>query len=80
MPSDELPLRRSAIEGPGRAGRPAMIPREILKKIRQIELRTNRIVTDVAIGAGGCATRRAEAEEETSETIVQKIFDELPVP
>jgi hypothetical protein len=25
-----------------------MIPREILKKIRQIELRTNRIVTDSA--------------------------------
>ena len=30
-----------------------MIPREILKKIRQIELRTNRIVT--ATAARGCA-------------------------
>ncbi len=28
-----------------------MIPREILKKIRQIELRTNRIVTGCAKGA-----------------------------
>lgn len=28
-----------------------MIPREILKKIRQIELRTNRIVTEFAAGA-----------------------------
>jgi hypothetical protein len=27
-----------------------MIPREILKKIRQIELRTNRIVTELAAG------------------------------
>lgn len=25
-------------------------------------------------------TNQAEAEEKTSETIVQKIFDELPVP
>jgi hypothetical protein len=27
-----------------------MIPREILKKIRQIELRTNRIVTETLAG------------------------------
>ncbi|MEY4385403.1 MAG: hypothetical protein RLY20_686 [Verrucomicrobiota bacterium] len=32
-----------------------MIPREILKKIRQIELRTNRIVTEWLAGVG---TRR----------------------
>jgi hypothetical protein len=25
-------------------------------------------------------TARAEAEEKTSETVIQKIFDELPVP
>ena len=31
-----------------------MIPREILKKIRQIELRTNRIVTGFAPGAQLC--------------------------
>ena len=31
-----------------------MIPREILKKIRQIELRTNRIVTAFAAGARLC--------------------------
>jgi hypothetical protein len=31
-----------------------MIPREILKKIRQIELRTNRIVTGLAPGARLC--------------------------
>ena len=31
-----------------------MIPREILKKIRQIELRTNRIVTAFAPGARLC--------------------------
>ena len=30
-----------------------MIPREILKKIRQIELRTNRIVTETLAGAFG---------------------------
>ena len=33
---------------------------------------------------GGChcgyITYEAEAEEKTSETIIQKIFDELPVP
>lgn len=29
-----------------------MIPREILKKIRQIELRTNRIVTGPRVSAG----------------------------
>ena len=29
-----------------------MIPREILKKIRQIELRTNRIVTETLAGGG----------------------------
>ena len=28
-----------------------MIPREILKKIRQIELRTNRIVNETLAGA-----------------------------
>jgi hypothetical protein len=32
-----------------------MIPREILKKIRQIELRTNRIVTGFADGAQASA-------------------------
>ena len=32
-----------------------MIPREILKKIRQIELRTNRIVTEFAPGARASA-------------------------
>jgi hypothetical protein len=31
-----------------------MIPREILKKIRQIELRTNRLVTEFAPGARLC--------------------------
>ena len=31
-----------------------MIPREILKKIRQIELRTKRIVTGFAPGARLC--------------------------
>jgi hypothetical protein len=31
-----------------------MIPREILKKIRQIELRTNRIVTELTAGARLC--------------------------
>ena len=30
-----------------------MIPREILKKIRQIEIRTNRIVTETLAGAMG---------------------------
>ncbi len=34
---------------------PTMIPREILKKIRQIELRTNRIVTESAAGARASA-------------------------
>jgi len=32
-----------------------MIPREILKKIRQIELRTNRIVPEFAAGARASA-------------------------
>jgi hypothetical protein len=32
-----------------------MIPREILKKIRQIELRTNRLVTGFAAGARASA-------------------------
>ena len=27
-----------------------------------------------------CCTYEAEAEEKTSENIIQKIFDELPVP
>jgi hypothetical protein len=30
-----------------------MIPRELLKKIRQIELRTNRLVTETLAGAFG---------------------------
>jgi hypothetical protein len=56
--------------------RVAMIPREILKKIRQIEIRTNRIVTETRV----TITYEADAEEKTSETVIQKIFDELPVP
>jgi len=32
-----------------------MIPREILKKIRQIELRTDRVVTEFAVGARASA-------------------------
>jgi hypothetical protein len=32
-----------------------MIPREILKKIRQIEIRTNRVVTGSAVGARASA-------------------------
>ena len=31
----------------------SMIPREILKKIRQIEIRTNRIVTE-SLAGGAC--------------------------
>ena len=67
-----------------------MIPREILKKIRQIELRTNRLVTETLAGfsfhpplsmiSAWPSTYEAEAEEKTSETVIQKIFDELPVP
>jgi len=34
-----------------------MIPREILKKIRRIEIRTNRIVT-VVVGTARCAVQR----------------------
>ena len=33
-----------------------MISREILKKIRQIEIRTNRIVTETLAGAAVCKT------------------------
>ena len=44
-----------------------MIPREILKKIRQIELRTNRIVTETLAGqdagAGGLAGAAGAAEK-----------------
>ena len=36
-----------------------MIPREILKKIRQIELRTNRIVTEAVAGARLCEPQPA---------------------
>ena len=36
-----------------------MIPREILKKIRQIELRTNRLVTGFATGARVCDPQHA---------------------
>jgi len=58
-----------------------MIPREILKKIRQIEIRTNRIVTGMDVLPHCVAiTYEAEAEEKTSEKIIQKIFDELPEP
>jgi hypothetical protein len=38
-----------------------MIPREILKKIRQIELRTNRIVTETLAGQYHSASSRARA-------------------
>jgi hypothetical protein len=41
-----------------------MIPREILKKIRQIELRTNRIVTGSA--GGGCVRRTSRSTPEFS--------------
>ena len=45
-----------------------MIPREILKKIRQIELRTNRIVTEFAAGARASArfTARLPAASKTN--------------
>ena len=45
-----------------------MIPREILKKIRQIELRTNRIVTEFAAGARASArfTARTPAASKTN--------------
>ena len=41
-----------------------MIPREILKKIRQIELRTNRLVTGSA--DGGCVHRTSRSTPEFS--------------
>ena len=46
-----------------------MIPREILKKIRQIEIRTNRIVTGSAAGARASArfTVRKSCASETSQ-------------
>ena len=47
-----------------------MIPREILKKIRQIEIRTHRLVTEFA--ARGCLSWVAQA--------TSVCFDELPVP
>ncbi|HLP78850.1 MAG TPA: hypothetical protein VK327_18255, partial [Candidatus Paceibacterota bacterium] len=40
-----------------------MIPREILKKIRQIELRTNRVVTGFAVGARLCEPQRFRLSE-----------------
>jgi len=43
-----------------------MIPREILKKIRQIETRTNRIVTDSA--ARGCPSRSTSATAKAFES------------
>lgn len=45
-----------------------MIPREILKKFRQIELRTNRIVTEFAAGARASArfTARTTAASKTN--------------
>ena len=45
-----------------------MIPREILKKIRQVELRTNRIVTGFATGARASArfTGRTAAASKTN--------------
>ena len=48
-----------------------MIPREILKKIRQIELRTNRIVTGFAPGARASArfTARTPAALKTNPTL-----------
>jgi hypothetical protein len=51
-----------------------MILREIVKKIRQIDLRTNRIVTETLAGAAldTCVIM-------TGETVIQKIFDELPM-
>jgi len=39
-----------------------MIPREILKKIRQIELRTNRIVTDTPADGMNMKTRTINRE------------------
>ena len=44
-----------------------MIPREILKKIRQIELRTNRIVTGSA--DGGCVRRTSRSTPEFSNAL-----------
>ena len=43
-----------------------MIPREILKKIRQIELRTNRIVTTFATGARLCEPQHCRMAESQS--------------
>jgi hypothetical protein len=45
-----------------------MIPREILKKIRQIEIRTNRIVSEFAVGARASArfTVRTPATSQTN--------------
>ena len=43
-----------------------MIPREILKKIRQIELRTNRIVTGFAPGARLCEPQHSRIAESQS--------------
>ena len=43
-----------------------MIPREILKKIRQIELRTNRIVTLLAPGARLCEPQHSRIAESQS--------------
>ena len=45
-----------------------MIPREILKKIQQIELRTNRLVTEFAAGARASArfTARTPAASKTN--------------
>ena len=40
-----------------------MIPREILKKIRQIELRTNRLVTGFAPGARLCEPQHSRLSE-----------------
>jgi hypothetical protein len=39
-----------------------MIPREILKKIRQIEIRTNRVVTDTLADALNMMTESLNRE------------------
>ncbi len=48
-----------------------MIPRKILKKIRQIELRTNRLVTEFAAGARASArfTARTPAASNTNPSL-----------
>jgi len=67
-----------------------MIPREILKKTpadraahqphRDRNARGLFISAVAVYGFRVAITYEAEAEEKTSETVIQKIFDELPVP